>query len=94
MGDDDDGVALLLHVFHNLKEPLYFLGGEDRSGFIHNQDLGSPVEYLDNFKGLFFSNGHVVDLFIGVDVQPIGVGYVPYFLTEGLVSYDSFSLLT
>ena len=70
MGDDDDGVSLLLHTAQHRKELLDLLHRQNGGGLVQNDDLGAVIQHLDNLQGLLFRHGHVLDLLFGVDVKP------------------------
>ena len=73
MGDDDHGLAVGLHVAHDLKEPVGLLRGEDGGGLVQYENVRAPVEDLNDLHRLFFGDGHVVDFFVGVDDKTIFV---------------------
>ena len=71
VGDDDDGFPVGLHGPEHLKELVRLLGGEDGGGLVQNQDVGPPVEDLDNLHRLLLGDGHVVDFLAGIDVEAV-----------------------
>ena len=73
MRDDDEGLAVGLHVAHDGEELVRLLRGEHGGGLVENEDVRAAVEHLDDLDGLLLRNGHVVDLLIGVDVEPVFV---------------------
>ena len=56
---------LRMHV----EEPVGLLGGQHGGGLIQDQDVGAPVEDLDDLHRLLLRHGHVVDLLVGVDAK-------------------------
>ena len=71
MGDDDEGLAVRLHVAHDGEELVRFLRGEHGGGLVQNEDIRAAVEHLDDLNGLLLRNGHIVDLLIGVNVETV-----------------------
>ena len=70
VGDDDDGLAVGLHIAHDLEETLGLLGRQNGGGLVENQNIGAAVEYLDNLHGLLFRDGHIVNFLIGSTTKP------------------------
>ena len=66
MGDDDDGVALLLHPAQDAEELLDLLHGEDGGGLVQDDDLGPIAQDLDNLQGLLFGHRHICHFFSGI----------------------------
>ena len=77
VGDDDNGFPVGLHGPKDVEELVGLLGGEDGGGLVQNQDVGPPVEDLDDFHRLLLGNGHVVNLLAGVDVEAVSLADVP-----------------
>ena len=73
MRDDNEGLAVGLHVAHDGEELVRLLRGEHCGRLVQNEDVRPAVEHLDDLDGLLLRNGHVVDLLIGVDVEPVFV---------------------
>ena len=80
VGDDDDGLAVGLHIAHHVKEPLGLLGRQDGGGLVQNQNIGPAVEDLDDFDGLLLRDRHVVNFLIGVHDKAV---LVADFLDSG-----------
>ena len=43
MGNDDDGLTVLLHIGQNLEELLCLLGSQNRCGLVKNKNVGTSV---------------------------------------------------
>ena len=71
VGDDDEGLSVGLHVPHDLEEPVRLLGGQHGGGLVQDQDLGAPVEDLDDLHRLLLGDGHLVDLLIQIDLKTV-----------------------
>ena len=76
VGDDDEGLAVGLHVAHDGKELVRLLRGQHGGGLIQDQDIRAAVQHLDDLDSLLLGNGHVVDLHVGVDVKAVSVADV------------------
>ena len=73
MCDDDDGLSGVAHIAQHGEKLVRLLRGEHGGGLVQNEDVRPAVEHLDDLDGLLLRNGHVVDLLIGVDVEPVFV---------------------
>ena len=71
VGDDDQGLAVCLHISHDIEEPVRLLGGQHGGGLIQDQDVCAPVEDLDDLHRLLLRHGHVVDLLVGINGKTI-----------------------
>jgi len=71
VGDDDQGLAVCLHIPHDIEEPVRLLGGQHGGGLIQDQDVCAPVEDLDDLHRLLLRHGHVVDLLVGINGKTI-----------------------
>ena len=69
MGDEDDGVALLLQMDELLEELHGLLGGEHGGGLVQDQDLGAPDQGLQYLHLLLHADGDIHDLGVGVHFQ-------------------------
>ena len=69
MGNDDNGMTLLLHPAQDGKELFNFLYREHGGGLIQNNDLCTVAQNLHDFQGLLFGDRHIVDLFLGVNIK-------------------------
>ena len=80
MGDDDDGVSVLLHPAEDPEELLDLLHGEHGGGLVQNDDLGPVVEHLDDLQRLLLRDGHALHLFPGVQIKAEALGGVGHLL--------------
>ena len=71
VSDDDDGLAVGLHIAQDGEELVGLLGGENRGGLIQNEDVGAPVEDLDDLHRLLLGDRHIIDLLARVDIEAI-----------------------
>ena len=53
MGNDNDRLAVVSHISQNCEQLLRLLWRQYRSRLVQNQDVGSPVQHLDDLDGLF-----------------------------------------
>ena len=80
VGDEDDGVPLLLEMDQLLEELHRLLGGEHGGGLVQDQDLGAPDQGLQNLHLLLHAHRDVHDLGVGVHFQ---IKLFAEFLGEG-----------
>ena len=80
VGDDDEGLAVRLHVAHDGEELVGLLGGQNGGGLIQDQDVRAPVEDLHDLHRLLLGDGHIVDLLVGVDVKAVFPADLPDLL--------------
>ena len=81
VGDDDQGLAVGLHVAHDGEQLIGLLGGQHSGGFIQDQNIRAAVQHLDDLHGLLLGHGHVVDLHVRVNVEAVFVADVLDLLT-------------
>ena len=67
MRDDDDRLALLAHAAQDREELLHFLRRQHGRRLVENQQLGLPVERLQQLDALLLADGKVFDHCIGID---------------------------
>ncbi len=83
VGDDDNRLAVGLHVADDAEQLLGLLRGQNRRGFVQNQDIRTTVEHLDDLQRLLLADAHLVDLLVKVEVELIffadGTGLVVDF---------------
>ena len=73
VGDDDQGLAVVLHVAHDGKQLVGLLGGQHGGGLVQDQDVGPAVQDLHDLHRLLLGHGHVIDLLIRVNVEAVPV---------------------
>ena len=66
MGDNDNRLAVRLHVAHDGKEFFGLLRGQDGCRLIEDENIRAAVEHLDNFKRLLLADAHLIYLLIKV----------------------------
>ena len=73
MGDDDDGLVVLLHVADNVEKTLRLLRGQNGGRLIKDQDVRTAVENLDDLQGLLLGHAHLIDLLVRIQVKMVAV---------------------
>ena len=84
VGDDDDGLAVRLHVADDGEELLGLLGGEHRGGLVQDQHVCAAIEHLHDLQRLLLGDRHVVHLLVGIDVEAVAVADGLHLLGDGL----------
>ena len=74
VSDQDDGLAFLGQVLHDLDEFSDFLRRQNGSWFVEDQDVGPAVKNLQDFNSLLLSNGDVRNLSVRIDGQAVLLG--------------------
>ncbi len=69
VGDQDDRLALLLQPFQDAEQVVGLGRGQHARRFVQDQDVGLPVERLEDFDPLLVADRQVLDQRVGVDVQ-------------------------
>ena len=69
--DYDYRLAVLFHVAHDFEEALRLLRGQHRGGLVQYEDIRAAVKHLDYLERLLLGDGHIVDLLIGIDLEPV-----------------------
>ena len=80
VGDDDQGLAVVLHVAHHGKQLVGLLGGQHGGGLVQDQDVGPAVQDLHDLHRLLLGHGHIIDLLIRVNVEAVPVADFPDLL--------------
>ena len=81
VGDDDEGLAVGLHVAHDGEQLVRLLRGQHGGGLVQNQNIGTAVQHLDDLHSLLLGHGHVVDLHVRVDIKAVLITDVLDLLT-------------
>ena len=92
VGDDDNGLAVGLHVAQDGKELFGLLGSEDGGGLVQNEDIRSPVEDFQDLHPLLLGDRHLVDLLVGVNVKAVFFADGPDVLGQRLPVQPSLAL--
>ena len=71
MRDEDNGFTLSRQGVHDIKETLDLNVGEYGGWFVKNEEVGTAVQNLENLNSLLFTNGHLGDLCVKVDLKAI-----------------------
>ena len=89
MGDDDDGLPVFLQTADDLKQLLCFLGRQNSSRFVKNQQFGSMVQCLQNLCSLLGSDRQLAYHLHGIDLQSVHFGELPYPIRRSLTLKNS-----
>ena len=84
VSDQDDGLAFLGQVLHDLDEFSDFLRRQNGSWFVEDQDVGPAVKDLQDFNSLLLSDGDVGNLSVRVDGQAVLLGQGQDLFSGGL----------
>ena len=71
MGDEEYALALLGKLAHGGHELVYLLRGEDGGRLVEYKDLIVAVEHLEDLDTLLHTDGDVLYLRVGIDVQTV-----------------------
>ena len=69
VADEDDAVALGREAPEDLEDLLGLLRRQDRGRLVEDEDLGVPVERLEDLDALLPADGQGADLGVGVDLE-------------------------
>ena len=75
--DDNHGLAVCLHVAHDVKETIRLLRRQNGSRLIENQNVCSAIENFYNLNSLFLRDRHVIYFLTGIYDKSV---FVAYFL--------------
>ena len=81
VGDDDEGLAVGLHVAHDGEQLVRLLRGQHGGGLVQDQNIGTAVQHLDDLHGLLLGNRHIIDLHVRVDIEAVLITDVLDLLT-------------
>ena len=82
VGDQDDGFAFVAQVIQNAEQMVRFGRGQNAGGFVQDQNVGLPVQRLQDFNALLHPHANIFDHGIGVDVQFVFFGQPFQFLAR------------
>ena len=71
VGDEEDGLALLLEPAHDLHQLVDLLRGQNCSGLVEDQDLVVAVEHLQDLHALLHTDRDVADEGVRVHAQAV-----------------------
>ena len=71
MGDEQDGLALLLEPAHDLHQLVDLLRGQHSGGFVKDQDLVVAVQHLQNLYALLHAHRDIADECVRVYPQTV-----------------------
>ena len=74
MGDDDDRLTVVPHTAQDREQHLGLLGSQHGGGLVQDEDIGVAVENLDDLHRLLLGHRHLVDLLVGIHVEPVALG--------------------
>ena len=82
--DDDDALAVGLHIAQHGEQLFRFLRRQHGGRLVKDQEVRAAEQYLHDLEGLLLRNGHVVDLLLGIDLEPVGVADLADLFRRGL----------
>ena len=68
VGDEDDGLALLLQPAQDAEEVVGLIRRQDARGFVEDQDVGVAVKRLEDLHPLLVADAEFLDHLVGIDV--------------------------
>ena len=71
VGDEKDGLALLLEPAHDLHQLVDLLRSQHSGGLVEDEDLIVAVEHLQNLHALLHTHRNITDERIGVNTQAV-----------------------
>ena len=71
MLSDISMTSFISDAAHDGKETLYFLGGENGRGFVHDQNVDPAKKHPQDFHPLLFSHRQLPDVCPTVDGQTV-----------------------
>ena len=71
VGDEEDGLALLGEVLHDLHQLVDLLRRQHGRRLVENENLIVAVEHLQDLRALLHADGDVLDERVGVNLQAI-----------------------
>ena len=86
MGNEQDGLALLLEPAHDLHQFVDLLRGQHCRGLVEDQDLVVAVQHLQDLNALLHTNRDIADQCIRVHAQAV-------LFAQGHYLFACFSLL-
>ena len=86
MGNEQDRLALLSQVAHDLHQLVDLVRGKHGGGLVEDQDIVIAVEHLENFGSLLHAHGDVLNLRVQIDVQAVA-------LAQGVHLFAGLSLI-
>ena len=84
VGDEDDRLAGLLELAHDLHQLVGLLGRQDRGRLVEDQHLGVAREGLDDLDPLLDADGELLHQGVGVDVEAEPLGDLADALAGGV----------
>ena len=84
VGDDQNRLAVVAHTAQHGKQLLRLLRRQHGGRLVQDQDIRTAVEHLDDLDRLLFGDGHLIDLFAGVNVKAVAGGNGADLLLGGL----------
>ena len=71
--DDDHRFIIRFHISDHFEKTLRLLWCQYCRRLVQNQNVSTPVQYLNDFQSLLLRNTHLVNLLIQVQVKMISV---------------------
>ena len=69
----NDGLPVISHGAQDPEQLIRLLRRQHRCRLIQDQDVRAAVEDLDDLHRLLLGNGHVIDLFLRIDLKSVRV---------------------
>ena len=91
MGDEDNRLSLAAEQLHHGEETFYLLRRQNGSRLVENQDIGLPVERLEDFDALLKTDGEVLDYCVGVDRHVVPFGQLTDVCRDALPVEEAFA---
>ena len=89
--DDDNRLSVLSHLAQNVEQLFDFLRSQNCRRLVKNKNIRTSIQHFDDFDGLFFGNGQIVDFSRQIEVKSVFIhDFLKFFRSVSLqiVEFD------